>query len=47
MNMSTYNKVILFLQEMILKKFSGRIIIVFHQGGIRGIKKSSEEDVKL
>jgi hypothetical protein len=45
--MSKFEKIIVILKEMILKKFSGRIQIEFSQGGIRGIKKISEENIKI
>jgi hypothetical protein len=33
--------------ELVKAKFSGGILIIFHQGGIRGTKKINIEDIKL
>jgi hypothetical protein len=39
------NKVIEIIKHLIQDKFSGAIVIRFNQGGIRGIKKITEENI--
>jgi hypothetical protein len=44
---SKLTHIIIFLKDMISKKFTGRIEIIFNQGGIRGIQKTKTENVDL
>jgi hypothetical protein len=39
--------IVVLIQRLINNKFTGRIEIIFSQGGIRGVKKTKTEDVEL
>jgi hypothetical protein len=33
--------------ELVKAKFTGRIEIIFHQGGIRGVQKTKTENIEV
>jgi intracellular sulfur oxidation DsrE/DsrF family protein len=45
--MTKIESIIIFIKELMNKKFTGRIEIIFNQGGIRGIQKTKTENIDL
>jgi len=41
------DKLVEFIKKLISSEYSGGIVIYFNKGGIRGIKKVKEEQIKL
>lgn len=45
--MTKFDKIVIFIKGLMKDKFSGSIKIIFHEGGIRGIKKVKEENIEI
>jgi len=45
--MSKIENIVVFIKELMNNKFTGRIEIIFNQGGIRGVQKTKTENVEV
>jgi intracellular sulfur oxidation DsrE/DsrF family protein len=45
--MSKIENIIVIIRDLINKKFTGRIEIIFHMGGIRGVQKTKTENIEV
>ena len=45
--MSKIENIVVFIKELMNNKFTGRIEIIFHMGGIRGVQKTKTENIEV